>query len=126
MLPTYLHIVVHNILFSTFSPLCCHHLCPVPFFITTLFCLPARIVAVYYFALALTLSWCVHLSIHYVLFALLTFNTKEFRQKIENFHQHLNLCTLFIIINYNLYLPSSYLNTREFMIFLDFVLHFVG
>src|ERR1044072_9491232 len=55
-----------------------------------------------------------------------TFNTKEFQQKIENFHQHLNLCTFFIIKNYNLYLPSSYLNTREFMIFLDFVPHFVG
>src|ERR1044072_1947039 len=35
----------------------------------------------------------------------ITFETQEFRQKIENFHQHPNFCIVFILRNYNQYLP---------------------
>src|ERR1044072_2631148 len=34
-----------------------------------------------------------------------TFKTKEFRPKIENFHHHLNICTMFILRCFNYYLP---------------------
>src|ERR1044072_847674 len=51
--------------------------------------------------------------------------TQEFRPKIENFHHHSKIFTMFILRCFNYYLPSSYHCTRKFEIFLDFVTHFV-
>src|ERR1044072_5313292 len=55
-----------------------------------------------------------------------TFKTQEFRQKFENFNHPIKVGTLFIMINYNGYLPASFLKTRDFYFFFGFCPSFCG
>src|ERR1044072_3536811 len=56
----------------------------------------------------------------------ITFKTQEFRQKIEIFYQHPNFYIVFILRNYNKYLPKYSMKFENSNFFLDFVTHFVG
>src|ERR1044072_4623722 len=55
-----------------------------------------------------------------------TFQTQEFRPKIEYFHQHSKFCTSFILIKYIYFLTSSYHENLKSQFYLGFRHFFRG